>query len=104
MLTMYKTPPIQIEVEAITRPYVVGTKYPVIINSESINGNFELIDLEHNWENNRLTSKCLFTNQAQIRVPIPILNYPVQRAIKEKNWLQRLADAFRIDTRLRASG
>ncbi len=92
LLIINQNPATQIEIKTITRPYVIGTSYPVIINSEGINSNFELIDLEHNWSNNTLTSKCLFTNQAQLRIPIPILNYPVQQTIKERNWLQKLAD------------
>ena len=39
----------------------------------------KLIDLEKNWSNDSFTSKCLFTNKKQLRIPIPIINYPIQR-------------------------
>ncbi len=91
-LTLKQIPSTNIEIEAVTRTYQVGTSYPIIINSEGINSNFELIDLEHRWENNRLTSKCTFTNQPQIRIPIPIMNYPVQQAVNQYEWMKKLAD------------
>jgi hypothetical protein len=90
-LSINQSPTTQIDITAITRPYVIGTRYPVIINSEDINSNFELIDLEHNWSGNTLTSKCLFTDQAQKRIPVPIMNYPVQAAEDKRNILQKMA-------------
>ena len=80
-LNMMAQPSSQIEMETVTRPYIIGTQYPITIKSEGISAAlYELIDVEHNWQNGKLTSKCLFSNQKYVRTPIPLLNLPVQQA------------------------
>ncbi len=80
LLAENSTPTTQIEVVTLGKPdLVMGNKYQLTIQSENINGNYELIDLEQQWENNYFKSKCLFTNKKQIRTPIALINYPVQR-------------------------
>jgi hypothetical protein len=83
-------PTINIELETITRPLVMGTSYPVRIKSENIDAFFELIDLETNWINNKLTTKCLFTNQIEKRIPVPLINYPTQQAQENLSVIQAL--------------
>ena len=81
------TPTTQIEVNTIGQPeLIMGNKYLLTLVSESIDSNYELIDLEQKWANDSFTSKCLFTNKKQMRIPIPLINYPVQVVKKEKSW------------------
>lgn len=84
------TPTTQIEVTTLGLPnLVMGNKYLLTLLSENINSNHELIDLEHKWENDSFLSKCLFTDKKQMRIPIPIINYPIQRVNKDYEiWLE----------------
>jgi len=80
-LNILKIAPIQIEMQTITRPYIIGTQYPITLKTEDVTGSlFELIDCEHNWQNGQLTSKCIFTDQKELRTPIPIINFQAQMA------------------------
>lgn len=94
LLLVHQDPPMQIEAEVIARPLQVGTKYPILIKSEGINEQFWLMDLEYIWSNNKLICNCLFTNQQYIRIPIPILQYTVQQAIREKTLWGKIKDMF----------
>ena len=93
LLAENDTPTTQIEVNTIGQPeLIMGNKYPLTLLSENIDSNYELIDLEHRWENDSFLSKNLFTNKKQMRIPIPIINYPIQAVAKEKSLIDRISE------------
>ena len=68
----------------------IGNKHAITIPAENLNSTYlELIDLEHIFNNDGYTVKCLFTDKPQLRIPIPIINYPVQvfKFHREFDWL-----------------
>lgn len=79
---------LQVELLATGSPELqVGDLYHLSIPSDGITTTpwFELIDLEHRYIDNKgFTSKCILSDRKQIRVPVPIINYPVQQATEKK--------------------
>ena len=93
LLAENSTPTTQIEVNTIGQPkLIMGKKYLLNILSENINNYYELIDLEQRWENDSFLSKGLLTNKKQMRIPIPLINYPVQVVAKEKSLIDRISE------------
>lgn len=64
----------------------VGSRYSVSIPAEGISGYYELIDLEHRFNASEgFVSKCLFSDKKEIRTPIPIIDYSIYEAEKDRS-------------------
>ncbi len=97
LLAKLKDPIVQIQLTTTGSVNLqVGTRYLVTIPAESINTYYELIDLEHLFRYpGGFVSTCTFTNNKEIRTPIPLINYPVAKAIETKTLWEIILDMFK---------
>lgn len=79
---------VQVELYTTGSPALqLGWQYALTLPAEGISAqNYTLIDLEHIIGEDGFTTKCLFTDKKEVRVPIPIINYPITRAREKRRY------------------
>ncbi len=60
--------------------FVMGSVYQLVLPADSINGYYQLIDLEHIVDSDGFKSKCVFTDKKELRTLVPTINYSVQQS------------------------
>jgi hypothetical protein len=95
LLAAGSTPVTQIQLTTTGSPALqTGNRHQINIGSENISDYYELIDIEHNYEGGEFRTTCTFTDKKELRLIVPIINYPVQKAQETLSWWDVLLRQF----------